>query len=188
MGRSRSVTANRRARQDGAHIAGELINYFTIMFPSLLRAKPDFLMRLGTPIIRLKPKGAAGEALSFFTTSAFRTWRAGCGLTDAELHRRYRMKYLKGLASSNEDDAHYYFGNLEHHLVPIVFGTDADDEIVDKWFRKNRADDRKAPGPAAPRALSAMRGTLRRDAGRKRRRVGVGVGVGVGVRREFAVF
>jgi DNA gyrase/topoisomerase IV subunit B len=25
---------------DGAHIAGELINYFTIMFPSLLRAKP----------------------------------------------------------------------------------------------------------------------------------------------------
>ena len=143
---------------DGAHIAGELINYFTIMFPSLLRAKPDFLMRLGTPIIRLKPRGATGEALSFFTTAAFRTWRAGCGLTDAELHRRYRMKYLKGLASSNEDDAHYYFGNLGNHLVPIVFGDDTDDEIVDKWFRKNRADDRKVfltpPGPPRRRRLA----------------------------------
>ena len=53
------------------------------------------------------------------------------------------MKYLKGLASSNEDDAHHYFQNLDSHLVPIVFKDDADDEIVDKWFRKNRADDRK---------------------------------------------
>ena len=54
-----------------------------------------------------------------------------------------RLKYLKGLASSNEDDAHHYFQNLNSHLVPIVFKDDADDEIVDKWFRKNRADDRK---------------------------------------------
>ena len=50
---------------------------------------------------------------------------------------------LLGLASSNEDDAHHYFQNLNSHLVPIVFKDDADDEIVDKWFRKNRADDRK---------------------------------------------
>ena len=96
---------------DGAHIAGELINYFTIMFPSLLRAKPDFLMRLGTPIIRLKPRAGGGPALSFFTTAAFRTWRAAqAGLTDRDLARRYRLKYLKGLASSNEVPSAPLFG------------------------------------------------------------------------------
>eukprot|EP00281_Chroomonas_sp_CCMP1168_P017835 CAMPEP_0206219840 /NCGR_PEP_ID=MMETSP0047_2-20121206/4530_1 /ASSEMBLY_ACC=CAM_ASM_000192 /TAXON_ID=195065 /ORGANISM="Chroomonas mesostigmatica_cf, Strain CCMP1168" /LENGTH=598 /DNA_ID=CAMNT_0053642403 /DNA_START=15 /DNA_END=1808 /DNA_ORIENTATION=+ len=128
---------------DGAHIAGELINYFTIMFPTLLRAKPDFLMRLGTPIIRLKPKLKGDKAISFFTSSAFHTWLRDSGMTDAQLHRKYKTKYLKGLASSNEDDAHYYFNNLDKHLVPIVFKDDTDDEVVDKWFRKNRADDRK---------------------------------------------
>ena len=96
---------------DGAHIAGELINYFTIMFPSLLRAKPDFVMRLGTPIIRLKPKNprASEGAKSFFTTAAFRTWFAASGLTDQQLRSKFQLKYLKGLASSNEDDAHHYF-------------------------------------------------------------------------------
>ena len=128
---------------DGAHIAGELINYFTIMFPSLLRAKPDFLMRLGTPIIRLKPIGKKGEALSFFTTAAYRTYLEQNGIAPTQVRKRFRLKYLKGLASSNEDDAHYYFQNLDSHLIPIIYGGESDDEIVDKWFRKNRADDRK---------------------------------------------
>ncbi|EKX44879.1 hypothetical protein GUITHDRAFT_139486 [Guillardia theta CCMP2712] len=87
---------------DGAHIAGELINYFTIMFPSLLKAKPDFLMRLGTPIIRLKSRS---------------------GMTDHELKSKYK--------------------NLDDHLVPILYKDQEDDEVVDKWFRKNRADARK---------------------------------------------
>ena len=42
-----------------------------------------------------------------------------------------------------DDDAHHYVQNLNDHLVPIIFGDEKDDEIVDKWFRKNRADDRK---------------------------------------------
>jgi uncharacterized protein (DUF924 family) len=100
-------------------------------------------MRLGTPIIRLKPKHKGDKAISFFTSAAFRTWFAASGLTDAQLHRKYSSKYLKGLASSNEDDAHFYFSNLDKHLVRIVFKDDTDDEVVDKWFRKNRADDRK---------------------------------------------
>lgn len=108
---------------------GELINYFTIMFPSLLRAKPDFVMRLGTPIIRIKPKARSEEAKSFFTTAAFRTWLAASGLTEQQMRARYKLKYLKGLASSNEDDAHHYFQNLDSHLVPIVFRDDDDDEI-----------------------------------------------------------
>lgn len=111
---------------DGAHIAGELINYFTIMFPSLLRAKPDFVMRLGTPIIRIKPKHKSETAKSFFTTSAYRTWFAKSGLSDQQMRAKYQLKYLKGLASSNEDDAHHYFQNLDSHLVPIIFKDDAD--------------------------------------------------------------
>jgi DNA topoisomerase-2 len=59
-------------------------------------------------------------------------------MTDSQLSRKYKLKYLKGLASSNEDDAHYYFSNLDKHLVPIIFQDDRDDEVVDKWFRKNR--------------------------------------------------
>ena len=83
------------------------------MFPSLLRAKPDFLMRLGTPIIRLKPIGKKGEALSFFTTAAYRTYLEQNGIAPTQVRKRFRLKYLKGLASSNEDDAHYYFQNLD---------------------------------------------------------------------------
>ena len=52
-------------------------------------------------------------ALSFFTTAAFRTWFADSGLSETQLRSRYKLKYLKGLASSNEDDAHHYFQNLQ---------------------------------------------------------------------------
>eukprot|EP00960_Hanusia_phi_P074027 768137-Hanusia_phi.AAC.13 len=106
---------------DGAHIAGELINYFTIMFPSLLKAKPDFLMRLGTPIIRLKSRS---------------------GMSDHDLRTKYKV-FLNIWNVPCYKRIILRKQNLDDHLVPILYRDQEDDEVVDKWFRKNRADARK---------------------------------------------
>ncbi len=97
---------------DGAHIAGELINYFTIMFPTLLRAKPDFLMRLGTPIVRLKPKNKGERAISFFTTSAFRTWLQKSGLPLMTL-----VDAQRGICTRLQAHALSFLGNMRLHTL-----------------------------------------------------------------------
>jgi hypothetical protein len=87
------------------------------LWPSILRAKPNFLDRFISPIVALRPKippkiprkspekigkspkkigDSRGAPLAFFTLREFRDWAE----KDPELIKKYHVKYLKGLGSS----------------------------------------------------------------------------------------
>jgi DNA topoisomerase-2 len=162
------------ADKDGFHIKGLLMNLFSKKWPSLLNLE-GFLCDMATPINRALPKaaGTAAGILEFYTEREYRLWVETVG---AELLRRYRIKYYKGLGSWEPKEAREickamkttnYYRQPEMITVPALKGgtlrtldnTDYHFELV---FEKNYEDRRKAwlndgyvPGTEPPAGATA---------------------------------
>ncbi|ORY48818.1 DNA topoisomerase, partial [Leucosporidium creatinivorum] len=119
---------------DGSHIKGLIINFLDYWFPSLLKL-PNFLVEFITPIVKVT-KGK--KEISFFTIPEYETWKE-------ETHdgRGWKIKYFKGLGTSDAADAKKYFGDMRRHRLPFRTSTDADRELIDMAFNKKKADNRK---------------------------------------------
>ncbi len=85
---------------DGSHIKGLIINFLDTFFPSLLKI-PEFLVEFITPIVKAT-KGK--QEVAFFTIPEYETWKEannnGAG---------WRIKYYKGLGTSESSDIKKYF-------------------------------------------------------------------------------
>lgn len=57
---------------------------------------------------------------------------------------RYRKQYLKGLATSTNEDAKVYFGDLQHHLASLRYTGEPADKMIQLAFAKDKANDRKS--------------------------------------------
>ena len=90
---------------DGFHIQGLLINFLHNFWPELLNIK-DFLCVFTTPVI----KASRGkETLSFFSIKDYEKWKeTSVG--------KWKVKYYKGLGTSNNQEAKEYFSNLDELL------------------------------------------------------------------------
>lgn len=119
---------------DGSHIKGLLINYFDHFYPSLLKI-PGFLVEFITPIIKVSKRN---QQLSFFTVPEFEQWKA-----ENDEGRGWRLKYYKGLGTSEEEEVHQYFSALQKHRIPFKATEEGDRELIDMAFNKKRADERK---------------------------------------------
>lgn len=118
---------------DGAHIAGLLCNLLECVAPSLLRARPDYICRFATPLIRATEKGTTH---SFFAQSEYDAWVAS-GRVAAS------TKYFKGLATSTAAMAKEAFREVRKHTLTLRHTGDACSEAMGMVFDKKRADDRK---------------------------------------------
>lgn len=119
---------------DGSHIKGLIINFLDHFYPSLLKI-PGFLVEFITPIVKCT-KGK--QELSFFTIPEYMTWK--------EQHNNgkgWRIKYFKGLGTSDSQDAKKYFRAMDKHMLPFDVTKDGDRELIDLAFNKKKADDRK---------------------------------------------
>lgn len=72
-----------------------------------------------------------------------RSSRNGVVFSETIDSTRYRKQYLKGLATSTNEDAKVYFGDLQHHLASLRYTGDPSDKMIQLAFAKDKANDRK---------------------------------------------
>jgi len=126
---------------DGSHIKGLLINFLQVQFPSLLQI-PDFFQEFITPVVKVwqgsNPKKPQ-KLKTFFTMPEYEEWK------EAHQHqmRKWESKYLKGLGSSDNDDAQVYFKDLDNHLKQFHTMKPEETDLFELAFSKKKADARK---------------------------------------------
>ena len=125
---------------DGAHIAGLLCNLVDVVAPSLLRARPHFLQRFATSLIRVSLGRGAGDVLGFYSQPEYDAWYAA---RVAAGQPTGAAKYYKGLGTSSNALAKEYFRRLRENTVTIVYDSDGAEKL-DLLFNPKRTDDRKA--------------------------------------------
>jgi DNA topoisomerase-2 len=118
---------------DGSHIKGLIFNIFQSMWHELYEI-PGFLTSMLTPII--KASSAKKDIIEFYNMSDYERW---CE-TDIAKKGSWKIKYYKGLGTSNDQEAKEYFKNMKK--VTYLYDDNAD-EVIDLAFNKKRADDRK---------------------------------------------
>ena len=114
---------------DGFHIKGLLINLFHTKWYSLY--KNNFITCMVTPIVKAT-KG--NNQLQFYNLTDYNTWKDNCKESG------WKIKYYKGLGTSNRKEAQEYFQNLK--TITYVEDENSNTAIV-KAFSKDQADARK---------------------------------------------
>jgi DNA topoisomerase-2 len=125
---------------DGSHIKGLIFNIFQSMWHELY-AMPRFLTSMLTPIIKATNNrgtdvATAATVIEFYNMSDYERWSE----TDVAKNGSWKIKYYKGLGTSNDQEAKEYFKNMKK--ITYTYDKDAD-EVIDLAFNKKRADDRK---------------------------------------------
>lgn len=123
---------------DGSHIAGLLINFLHAHYRSLMEAWPDFVQRFATPIVRARVQGA--DEQRFFSLPEYDRWLGGLAEGAAD---RVKVKYYKGLGTSNNRDAKDYFGNWGDHVTDVVYTGPPCDQALHTFFDEKKSAERK---------------------------------------------
>jgi len=121
---------------DGSHICGLILNVMEVFYPHILEARPDFVRRIVTPLLKATPKQGNGEVQAFFSMQAYTEWAAGVD-TD-----RYIIKYYKGLGSSTVREAKEIFRNLARHTMVFSWDEHASAGLK-AFFDDKMSDERK---------------------------------------------
>lgn len=116
---------------DGSHIKGLFMNWIATYWPSLLDL--GFVTAMITPIIKTT-KGKT--VLSFYSIGQYLQWKE-----EHENDRGWKVKYYKGLGTSDAKEAKEYFKNMKKVDYTVQ---EKSYEMLDLAFNKDRADDRKA--------------------------------------------
>lgn len=118
---------------DGSHIKGLIFNIFQSMWHELYEIT-GFLTSMLTPII--KATNIKKDVIEFYNMTDYERWLE---TSDAKIGN-WKIKYYKGLGTSNDQEAKEYFKQM--NKVTYVYDENAD-EVIDLAFNKKRADDRK---------------------------------------------
>ncbi|KVI00753.1 Arginine repressor C-terminal-like domain-containing protein [Cynara cardunculus var. scolymus] len=122
---------------DGSHIKGLLINFLHTFWPSLLKV-PNFVLEFITPIVKATNKRTK-NVLSFYTMPEYEGWKENLG----HRAREYKIKYYKGLGTSNGKEGAEYFADLDKHKKDFVWADDEDGEAIELAFSKKKIEARK---------------------------------------------
>ena len=108
---------------DGFHIKGLLMNFIHQYWPSLLKI-PGFVCAMLTPVIKAT-KGS--QVKEFYNVSDYEKWKKGD-------RGNWKIKYYKGLATSNSKEAKEYFKNM--NTLEYICSEKIDDDSIVKAFDK----------------------------------------------------
>ena len=114
---------------DGFHIKGLLINLFHNKWPSLY--KNNFITCMVTPIVKATKNSNIKQ---FYNLTDYNTWKI------ANTEPGWKIKYYKGLGTSNRKEAQEYFKNLK--TITYIEDNNSDKSII-KAFSKDKTDERK---------------------------------------------
>lgn len=121
------------ADTDGSHIKSLFVNFIHAHYPSLI--KLNFLQTLRTPIVKaLKGK----NILEFYTEQDYHKWE------NSTLNKNtYKIKYFKGLGTSQKDDAKELFKKLETLKIDYYYKNLKCDESILLAFDKDKNKEKK---------------------------------------------
>lgn len=119
---------------DGSHIKGLLINLLQHYWPDLLK-RPGFLKEFVTPIVKVS---RGSSKLPFFTIPEYEAWKKA-----NRNGKGWKIKYYKGLGTSDDREFKEYFSNLNEHSLQFKYSGPEDFEAIDMAFNAKRAEDRK---------------------------------------------
>ena len=119
------------ADDDGIHIRGLLINFFRVLFPTLIE-RGDFIFSLSSPVVTFA-KGK--EVLKFYSNPDFKKW-------SEKNKAKGVMKYRKGLGAYSQSEAKQVFD--EPKTIKFVCEGDEDEkEYLKLAFDDEESDLRK---------------------------------------------
>ncbi|KAG8514854.1 DNA topoisomerase 2-alpha, partial [Galemys pyrenaicus] len=119
--------------QDGSHIKGLLINFIHHNWPSLLRHR--FLEEFITPIVKVSKNK---QEIAFYSLPEFEEWKSS-----TPNHKKWKVKYYKGLGTSTAKEAKEYFADMKRHRIQFKYSGPEDDAAISLAFSKKQIDDRK---------------------------------------------
>lgn len=119
--------------QDGSHIKGLLINFIHHNWPSLLRHR--FLEEFITPIVKVSKNK---QEMAFYSLPEFEEWKSS-----TPNHKKWKVKYYKGLGTSTSKEAKEYFADMKRHRIQFKYSGPEDDAAISLAFSKKQVDDRK---------------------------------------------
>ncbi|XP_059762564.1 DNA topoisomerase 2-alpha [Balaenoptera ricei] len=119
--------------QDGSHIKGLLINFIHHNWPSLLRHR--FLEEFITPIVKVSKNK---QEMAFYSLPEFEEWKSSM-----PNHKKWKVKYYKGLGTSTSKEAKEYFADMKRHRIQFKYSGPEDDAAISLAFSKKQIDDRK---------------------------------------------
>ncbi len=121
------------ADNDGKHILSLFVNFIHAHYPSLI--KLNFLQTLRTPIVKaLKGK----NILEFYTEQDYHKWE-----NNTLNKNTYKIKYFKGLGTSQKDDAKELFKKLDNLKIDYYYKDIKCDESILLAFDKDKNKDKK---------------------------------------------
>ena len=115
---------------DGSHIKGLVMNVFHHMWPSLLEM--GYITSMITPIVKVSLKK---KVKSFYTLTEYHDW---CDKTKNS--NSWKVKYYKGLGTSNAQEAREYFTNIK--MNNYIY-TDETNDKMSLAFSKDKSNERK---------------------------------------------
>ena len=127
---------------DGSHICGLVYSFLQQFFPLLLH-KYHFVYRFATPLIRAVPSPAYARRLrrkEFFSHADFTVWLNGL---DEETKTKYDIIYLKGLATSDQEDMRRYMSDYKSHIVRLRYTGDESRDALATFFVDENVNERK---------------------------------------------
>ncbi|XP_024601333.1 DNA topoisomerase 2-alpha [Neophocaena asiaeorientalis asiaeorientalis] len=119
--------------QDGSHIKGLLINFIHHNWPSLLHHR--FLEEFITPIVKVSKNK---QEVAFYSLPEFEEWKSS-----TPNHKKWKVKYYKGLGTSTSKEAKEYFADMKRHRIQFKYSGPEDDAAISLAFSKKQIDDRK---------------------------------------------
>ena len=119
---------------DGSHICGLIINFLLTCLPEIIAARPNFVQRIVTPLIRATHRRQGEQR--FFSMQQFHAWER------AVEGKEWSLKYYKGLGTSSSKEAREVFRDLEGHRVVFVEDAEARDTLR-KFYDESQAPERK---------------------------------------------
>lgn len=133
---------------DGSHICGLFYSFLHQFFPLLVK-KYHFVYRFATPLIRAVPSPAYARRYDmheFFSQAEFARW---LDQVDEETKSRYDILYLKGLATSDQEDMRRYMADYKSHIVRLRYthpkegGEDPSNDAIQMFFVEEKVIERK---------------------------------------------
>jgi len=115
---------------DGSHIKGLVMNVFHHMWPSLLEL--GYITSMITPIVKVSLKK---KMKSFYTLTEYGEW-----MEKTKNSKSWKVKYYKGLGTSNAKEAKEYFSDIK--LNNYIY-TDETNDSMALAFSKDKSDKRK---------------------------------------------
>lgn len=110
-------------------ILGLILSHFELFWPHLINI--GYVKQFATPIIRAFPKSKMNCVVeSFYTDDEYRKW--------AEKHQvdKWEIKYYKGLATHNDDEAVHMFQKYDKSLYTLTYD-EKTPETFDIYYGKN---------------------------------------------------